>query len=295
LETSGKPKRWDELKTLVGAVEMDQITFLSTGWERVSGENGEQEEERIREALRKDVEQGLAFEALWDLDGNEARGVIEDVIASSSQEARNKRKQERDELNRRTEKEKWQHDVEGRKRRHEEIERWEEERKRRHEEIERWEEERKRRQEERQRQEEERKRREEEENKRREEEERKRREEDERRRAGHKRRVNNLQHEIDNLYTELDKTEDGRELRIKLVRADKELRKYLLPIATQLDNPNIESAKRKELQRKMEEYTLSWREFRGHFAEVRAMHIDIGPNLRSFYGLPPPVSRPCSN
>jgi hypothetical protein len=237
LDGSGKPKHWDELKQVfAGAVEMDQVTFLSTGWENVSGESGDQEEQRIWEALRKDVEQGLAFEALWNQDGNEAWSAVERVIASSS-EGERKRRRNKGKETRKILKEERKHEEDERKRR-----------------------------------------------------------EEQKRKAEHERRVNNLQREIDDLYADLNNTEDGRELRRKLARSDKDLRKYLLPIATQLDNPNIEPAKRKELQKKMkEEYTLSWREFRGHFAEVRTMHIDIGPNLRSFYGLPPPVSRPCSN
>jgi hypothetical protein len=64
---------------------VDQVTFLSTGWEKVSRESGHQEEQRIWEALRKEVEQGLAFEALWNQDDNEAWRVIGDIIVSSSQ------------------------------------------------------------------------------------------------------------------------------------------------------------------------------------------------------------------
>jgi chromosome segregation ATPase len=115
--------------------------------------------------------------------------------------------------------------------------------------------------------------------------------EERRKKAEHTNRLRDLQREIEELYAELDKTEDGRGIRAKLMKADKDLRKYLLPIVTQLDDLNIESAKKTGLQKKMEEeYSFAWREFRGHFAEVRAMHIEIGPNLRSFYGLPDPVS-----
>ncbi|KAJ3564502.1 hypothetical protein NP233_g8254 [Leucocoprinus birnbaumii] len=103
-------------------------------------------------------------------------------------------------------------------------------------------------------------------------------------------RVKWIQRDINNLYAELDKTPAGRGMRRKLERASADQSKYLKPILAQMDDEDLDKEERKKLEEKMEEeYALSRKEFQRHFEIIREMEIAIGPRLREFYHLPPPI------
>ncbi|KAJ3558963.1 hypothetical protein NP233_g11379 [Leucocoprinus birnbaumii] len=103
-------------------------------------------------------------------------------------------------------------------------------------------------------------------------------------------RVKWIQQDIDKLYVELDKTPAGRLIRRRLKRASADQSKYLEPILAQMDDEDLGEEERKTLEEKMEEeYALSRREFQRHFEIIREMEIPIGPYLREFYKLPPPI------
>ncbi|KAJ3564499.1 hypothetical protein NP233_g8257 [Leucocoprinus birnbaumii] len=103
-------------------------------------------------------------------------------------------------------------------------------------------------------------------------------------------RVRWIQREIDELYAELDKTPNGRQVRQRLKRALEDESKYLEPIVAQMDNEELAEEERQRLEEKMEEeYALSRREFQRYFEDIREMKIAIGPYLREFYRLPDPL------
>ncbi|KAJ3552306.1 hypothetical protein NP233_g12912 [Leucocoprinus birnbaumii] len=103
-------------------------------------------------------------------------------------------------------------------------------------------------------------------------------------------RVKWIQQDIDELYVELDKTPAGRFVRRRLKRVSEDQSKYLEPILAQMDDEDLGEEERKTLEEKMEEeYALSRREFQRHFEIIREMEISIGPFLRLFYKLPPPI------
>lgn len=104
------------------------------------------------------------------------------------------------------------------------------------------------------------------------------------------RRVKLIQKDISELYTELYKTEEGKLVRAKLIKASEDQKKYMVPLLKQLESENLSPEEKTDLEKKIEEeYNLCLREFRGHFEEVRQMRIPIGLNLRHFYGLRDPL------
>ncbi|KAF5354008.1 hypothetical protein D9756_006914 [Leucocoprinus leucothites] len=105
-------------------------------------------------------------------------------------------------------------------------------------------------------------------------------------------RVRRLQEELDELYAQLNKTEYGRGVRAKFRRADDDKKRIMEPLLAQLNNEALEPEEKEKLEIVIkEEYVLCLREFQGHFAEVRAMRIEVGPTLSKFYGLYQPTSR----
>ncbi|KAJ3553650.1 hypothetical protein NP233_g12599 [Leucocoprinus birnbaumii] len=58
-----------------------------------------------------------------------------------------------------------------------------------------------------------------------------------------------------------------------------------------MDDAKLKEEERQGLEEKMEEeYALSRREFQRHFEFIWEIGIPIGPYLREFYNLTPPVS-----
>ncbi|KAF5354971.1 hypothetical protein D9756_005536 [Leucocoprinus leucothites] len=108
------------------------------------------------------------------------------------------------------------------------------------------------------------------------------------------RRVRQLQGELGTLYAELDLTEYGRNIRAKLRKVSCDQEKMMKPLLAELDDSvvDLKQEERERLEVQIEdEYHLFLREFRGYFAEVRAMGIEIGPTLREFYGLLEPKKK----
>ncbi|KAF5354253.1 hypothetical protein D9756_006907 [Leucocoprinus leucothites] len=116
--------------------------------------------------------------------------------------------------------------------------------------------------------------------------------EEERKRAKEDRRVGLLQRELRELYVELDKSEYGKGVQAKFRRADDVQKRIMEPLLALVDKEGLEPKEKDKLERLInEEYLLCLREFRGHFAEVRAMGIEVGYNLREFYGLREPKKK----
>jgi hypothetical protein len=68
LQSDRKPRCWDSFKTVFQAlVEMDSLIFLTTHWERISGDNSK-EMEKIQDTLREDVRDDLTFARLGKMD-----------------------------------------------------------------------------------------------------------------------------------------------------------------------------------------------------------------------------------
>lgn len=102
-------------------------------------------------------------------------------------------------------------------------------------------------------------------------------------------RIGQIQPEIDELYAQLNKTEDGRRMCARLKKAAADQDKYMVPLLAQTDRVELEPEEKAILEKKIEEeYLLCLREFRGHFEELRLMGFSIGFNLREFYGLRDP-------
>ncbi|KAJ3553651.1 hypothetical protein NP233_g12597 [Leucocoprinus birnbaumii] len=100
-------------------------------------------------------------------------------------------------------------------------------------------------------------------------------------------RVKWIQQDIDELYAELAKAQDGNDMCKRLERALEDESKYLEPILAQMDNESLAEEEKQRLEEKMEEeYALSRREFQRYFQDVQEMKITIGPYLREFYMLP---------
>ncbi|KAJ3555652.1 hypothetical protein NP233_g12155 [Leucocoprinus birnbaumii] len=107
---------------------------------------------------------------------------------------------------------------------------------------------------------------------------------------GERLRVEWIQQEIDELYIELDKTPDGRLMRQRLKRASVDQSRYLEPILARMDDKDLGEEERQRLEGKMEEeHALSRKEFQRYFEDIRETEIAIGPYLREFYKLPPPI------
>ncbi|KXN80781.1 hypothetical protein AN958_07389 [Leucoagaricus sp. SymC.cos] len=80
LHDDGKPQKWDALKTIFeGMVEMNQVMFLSTRWDKAKVGTGEKEEKKIQKALREDTEKGLGFEQLRRLVLDDAWGTMDRI------------------------------------------------------------------------------------------------------------------------------------------------------------------------------------------------------------------------
>jgi hypothetical protein len=82
----GEPYDWENLKeNFGGSVEMDQVTFLTTNWENIDPPTGNSGEQMIRGALGYDINDGLVFERLMELNAREAWKVIDRVIEDASE------------------------------------------------------------------------------------------------------------------------------------------------------------------------------------------------------------------
>ncbi|KAF5354256.1 hypothetical protein D9756_006905 [Leucocoprinus leucothites] len=230
--TNGIRYGWNSMKEIFEGdvkVEMDNVTFLSTCWDKVDLEKGQKQEQRIREVLRSDMERGLAFGQLPWMDKDEAWCFVHEITALTRASLDGKAEDRSKRLGMITD-----HILERR------IKRDAEERKKAEEDS----------------------------------------------------RVIYLQNELGELYAELDKTEYGRGIRAKFWRADDDQKRILEPLLAQADKEGLKPTEKERLERMIEEeYILCLREFRGHFAEVRAMGIVVGYNLREFYGLSEPMKK----
>ncbi|KAJ3567808.1 hypothetical protein NP233_g6126 [Leucocoprinus birnbaumii] len=104
------------------------------------------------------------------------------------------------------------------------------------------------------------------------------------------RRTHQLQKEIDAIYSELSKTAYGQTVQAMFHKARSEQSRILRPLLVQAGNEDLKPEEKEELEEKIkDEYILCLREFRGYFAEVKAMGIHVGPHIRDFYGFPEPV------
>ncbi|KAJ3575025.1 hypothetical protein NP233_g1363 [Leucocoprinus birnbaumii] len=93
---NGKPSCWDTLKSIFGGnfkVEMDNVTFLSMYWTKLSQLEAWRREMRTIEALSYDAEGGLAFERLEHMDSENAWDIIQKVIGGNSKEERKIRRE----------------------------------------------------------------------------------------------------------------------------------------------------------------------------------------------------------
>jgi hypothetical protein len=63
-----------------GSVEMDQVTFLTTNWEKIDPPVGNSKDEKIQRALADDINDGMVLESLLDSNACEAWKVIDRVI-----------------------------------------------------------------------------------------------------------------------------------------------------------------------------------------------------------------------
>ncbi|KAJ3575023.1 hypothetical protein NP233_g1366 [Leucocoprinus birnbaumii] len=105
-------------------------------------------------------------------------------------------------------------------------------------------------------------------------------------------RVMRLQNEIDYIYSELRKTAYGQTVQAMFHKASNEQSQILEPLLAQADSEDLKPEEKEKLEEMIrEEYILCLREFRGYFAEVKAMGIKVGPYIREFYGLPEPTKR----
>ncbi|KXN92658.1 hypothetical protein AN958_11759 [Leucoagaricus sp. SymC.cos] len=95
LYSNGTPKNWKGLKKIFeGTVKMNQVSLLLTGWEKVSLEEGIEQELKIRQVLAEDVDSGLLFEHLRLQDKALARSVLDEVIDLSCVGLADKRRME---------------------------------------------------------------------------------------------------------------------------------------------------------------------------------------------------------
>ncbi|KXN88318.1 hypothetical protein AN958_07463, partial [Leucoagaricus sp. SymC.cos] len=84
LSVHGMSEAWELLKeTFEGAVEMDQVSLLLTGWEKVRLEKGVKGMLKIRQALMEDEKNGLLFAWLLVPDRSAAWLVLGDMIELS--------------------------------------------------------------------------------------------------------------------------------------------------------------------------------------------------------------------
>ncbi|KAJ3573615.1 hypothetical protein NP233_g2331 [Leucocoprinus birnbaumii] len=115
--------------------------------------------------------------------------------------------------------------------------------------------------------------------------------EEKRKMADENSRVRIMQREVDELYAELGRTEYGKSLQSKFRKVSEEQDRIMGKLLREVDREGLKPKEKEKLEEQIkDEYNLFLREFRGHFAEVRAMRIVIGPHLREFYGLLEPVS-----
>ncbi|KAJ3575010.1 hypothetical protein NP233_g1372 [Leucocoprinus birnbaumii] len=106
-----------------------------------------------------------------------------------------------------------------------------------------------------------------------------------RKKAEEDKRVRSLQSEINEIYTGLYKTEYGRSIRTKLRKVFDDQERMMTPLLNKLERTGIKSEEREAVENLIkEEYGLFVREFRGYFAEIKAMGIEIGVNIQDFYG-----------
>ncbi|KAJ3575360.1 hypothetical protein NP233_g1169 [Leucocoprinus birnbaumii] len=97
-------------------------------------------------------------------------------------------------------------------------------------------------------------------------------------------RVERLQREIGDIYSQLRKTAYGQTVQGMFHKASDEQSRILGPLLAQADNEDLKPEEKEELEEKIQdEYILCLREFRGYFAEVKAMGIKVGPYIRDFY------------
>lgn len=248
LRGDGKPHGWDSLREISG-LEMEKVTFLAIKWEKASSTHGQIQEKKIQESLREDMKNGLVFKRLPKMDKDKAWSVIDGIRVMRAPVDGKPGK-----LNVMV-----KDIIERAKKKAEEIRRKAEEA---------------------------RKKAEEEARKKEEEEARKKAEEEARKKAEEDSRVRFMQREIVELYAKLDKTEYGRGVRAKLRKASDDQQRIMEPLLAQMDSEGLKPKEKERLENVIkEEYDLCLREFRGYFAEVRAMRIEIGPHLREFYGL----------
>ncbi|KXN84702.1 hypothetical protein AN958_12221 [Leucoagaricus sp. SymC.cos] len=84
VDKGGTPWLWRRLKKILErTVKMDQVSLLLTGWEKVSLEEGVEQELGIRRALTEDVKNGLLFERLPLRDQALVWSVLDEVIGLS--------------------------------------------------------------------------------------------------------------------------------------------------------------------------------------------------------------------
>jgi hypothetical protein len=77
---SGKPRRWESLKRVFqNLVAMDSLVFLTTHWEKVDQESGEDIEERIRNEIWE-VVPGDMFARLQEMNQIEASAAVQKVL-----------------------------------------------------------------------------------------------------------------------------------------------------------------------------------------------------------------------
>lgn len=219
-----KPKGWDFLKQMFEGdlrIEMNNMIFLSMDWD-VDSEEDQGWEGRIKEALKEDVERGLAFVQLPVLNEAEIWYVIDGIMDLMTATVHGKGGVGDD-------RSRWLGTrINGAR-------------------------------------------------------------EEAKKKAKEDSNVGLMQREIRQLYAELEKTEYGKGVRAKLKKVSGEQKKIMVPLLTQLDNDDMKPEEKEQLEKTIkEEYDLFLREFRGYFAEVKAMGIQVGFHLRDFYGLPEP-------
>ncbi|KAJ3572434.1 hypothetical protein NP233_g3088 [Leucocoprinus birnbaumii] len=240
--------------TLEGMIEMSNVVIVTMNWNLINFESGKTQEEILKERLGKEVKKGLSFGRLMGMEQAEALYVIQGVIdlVTAGDGIKDRSKWLNGSIN----------EARTKARQNDFQERWIVQYARIAEEKE----------------------------KERKEEEKKRKEVNaKRKKVEEDTRVVSMQQEIDELFDELAKTEYGRGLCKKLRKAYEEQREAIEPLLAQLSSRDeiLTKEDRERVERMIEdEYMLSLREFRGHFAEVRAMRtIRIGIHLREFYGL----------
>ncbi|KAF5354213.1 hypothetical protein D9756_006922 [Leucocoprinus leucothites] len=251
----GMPVGWDELKESLNrdvAMKMSNVTFLSICWEEAGLEEGQERELNIRTMLREDADRGLAFGQLPVMDRNEAWCIIDGIIELTTT-LLDQRAGKEERSGRLS---KLADDIRERK-----IKKDEEAREKAEEARKKAEEARKK-------------------------------AEEVVKKAEEDSRVRLLQHELRMLYAELDKTEHGKGVKAKFQRASDDQKRIMERLIGQLCGEWLEPEEKERLEKVIEEeYILCLRDFRGHFAEVRAMGIEVGFNLREFYGLLEPEKK----